>query len=250
DCYEQVVANYTMQMESLHVADAIESIMVLARRANKYVDETAPWVLAKDEATLPRLKTVLYNLIECIRGIAVMITPIMPTTAEKIFSQINCSEKSLSSIRDYGNNSITKVSTAEPLFERIDEAKKIEEINKAIELKYPAAPEPETLVSFDDFQKVSMRVMEVVECENIKKSDKLYKLMLNDGVANRQVVSGIAKFYSKEELIGKKVIVVSNLKPVKLCGVESNGMILAGDCDEKIKVVFVDSSIANGTKLR
>lgn len=254
--------DFNTNMDNLRISDTIESIMNLARRSNKYIDETAPWVLAKDEENHARLKTVLFNLTESIRYIAVMLSPFMPETSERIFAQLNCKAKRVSSLEVFGSSSLNKVGEGIPLFNRIDEAKKMEEIialNEQNELKNSKAEPKDSeknqvegvQIGIEDFQKVSLAVAEILSCEKVKKSDKLYKLTLNDGNGNRQVVSGIAKWYSENDLIGKKIIVVSNLKPVMLRGVESNGMILAADCSQDdVKVIFVDDSIPAGSKIR
>lgn len=255
-CCKKAVDEFKASMDSLHIADAAEAVMSLARRSNKYIDETAPWTLAKDESSLPRLRTVLSNLIESIRYIAVMSIPFMPETAEKIFSQINCEVKTLDSLDSFGENGITRVGEGIPLFNRVDEKKLLEEIaqKKAAAESKRKEPPVGALIGIEDFQRVSLSVAKILSCERVPKSDKLYCLRLDDGNgegAPRQVVSGIAKWYTETDLVGKKVIVVTNLKPVNLRGVESNGMIIAADCDEDlVKVIFVDDSVPVGAKLR
>ena len=244
--------------ETYRVADAVEAVLNLAKRSNKYIDETTPWALAKDEASLPRLGTVLYNLLEAIRYIAVLLSPFMPETSEKIFAQMNCDIKDYDSLENFGAlKSGEKVGKAEALFARIDAEKMLSEIAekqeaaaKAEEAAKPKEIEGLAQIEFDDFAKVELRVATVTECEPIKKAKKLLKLMVNDGTAEpRQIVSGIAPWYKPEDLIGKNVIIVANLKPAKLCGEMSNGMLLAGDVnDNDVKVVFVD--LPAGTQLR
>ena len=244
--------------ETYRVADAVEAVLNLAKRSNKYIDETTPWALAKDEASLPRLGTVLYNLLEAIRYIAVLLSPFMPETSEKIFAQMNCDIKDYDSLENFGAlKSDEKVGKAEALFARIDAEKMLAEIAekqeaaaKAEEAAKPKEIEGLAQIEFDDFAKVELRVATVTECEPIKKAKKLLKLMVNDGTAEpRQIVSGIAPWYKPEDLIGKNVIIVANLKPAKLCGEMSNGMLLAGDVnDNDVKVVFVD--LPTGTQLR
>ena len=244
--------------ETYRVADAVEAVLNLAKRSNKYIDETTPWALAKDEASLPRLGTVLYNLLEAIRYIAVLLSPFMPETSEKIFAQMNCDIKDYDSLENFGAlKSGEKVGKAEALFARIDAEKMLAEIAekqeaaaKAEEAAKPKEIEGLAQIEFDDFTKVELRVATVTECEPIKKAKKLLKLMVNDGTAEpRQIVSGIAPWYKPEDLIGKNVIIVANLKPAKLCGEMSNGMLLAGDVnDNDVKVVFVD--LPAGTQLR
>lgn len=244
--------------ETYRVADAVEAVLNLAKRSNKYIDETTPWALAKDEASLPRLGTVLYNLLEAIRYIAVLLSPFMPETSEKIFAQMNCDIKDYDSLESFGAlKAGEKVGKAEALFARIDAEKMLTEITekqeaaaKAEEAAKPKEIEGLAQIEFDDFAKVELRVATVTECEPIKKAKKLLKLTVNDGTAEpRQIVSGISPWYKPEDLIGKNVIIVANLKPAKLCGEMSNGMLLAGDVNENdVKVVFVD--LPAGTQLR
>ncbi|WP_294823227.1 methionine--tRNA ligase [uncultured Eubacterium sp.] len=244
--------------ETYRVADAVEAVLNLAKRSNKYIDETTPWALAKDEASLPRLGTVLYNLLEAIRYIAVLLSPFMPETSEKIFAQMNCDIKDYDSLESFGAlKAGEKVGKAEALFARIDSEKMLTEIAekqeaaaKAEEAAKPKEIEGLAQIEFDDFSKVELRVATITECEPIKKAKKLLKLTVNDGTAEpRQIVSGISPWYKPEDLIGKNVIIVANLKPAKLCGEMSNGMLLAGDVSENdVKVVFVD--LPAGTQLR
>lgn len=249
------VKQYSKSMDELHLADAADAIMALARTSNKYIDDTTPWVLAKEESTKSRLNDVLYNLLESIRYIAVLISPLMPETSEKIFAQLNCNIKSYDSLSRFGGLPESTVGKATPLFARIDEKKMMAELQKEAEALKAKAAEKETpegvTIGIEDFAKVSLQVALVKDCEKVEKSDKLLKLQLDDGQGGRQVVSGIAKWYQPTDLIGKKVIIVSNLKPVKLRGVESNGMILAADCpNDDVKVIFVDDSIPQGSKIR
>ncbi len=252
------VAKVEKCFETYRVADAVEAVLNLAKRSNKYIDETAPWVLAKDESTKARLGTVLYNLLESIRFIAILLSPFMPETSEKIFEQMNCNIKDYDSLKEFGAlKTGTKVGEAKALFARIDAEKMLNEIaekqkeNAKEEAK--AKPEIEGLaeIQFDDFAKVELRVAKIEQCEPIKKAKKLLKLQVNDGSSElRQIVSGIAPWYKPEDLIGKSVIIVANLKPAKLCGEMSNGMLLAGDVSEDdVKVLFVDGMPA-GTKIR
>jgi len=245
-------------LSEYRISDTVEAILNLAKRCNKYIDETAPWALAKDEANSERLGTVLYNLLESIRFIAVLVSPFMPETAEKILAQINTDIKDYDSLKKFGALAVGgTVGTAVPLFQRID-AKEMAEKIEAVNAKYKPKEEPKkpeiiglAQIGIEDFAKVELRVAEIRECEPIKKAKKLLKLTLDDGTDTpRTVASGIAKWYKPEDLIGHKVIVVANLKPAVLCGVESNGMILAGECDEDtVKVIFVDGMPA-GAKIR
>ena len=247
---EDTIKAYYKNMDSYHNALACESIMNLAKRCNKYIDETAPWTLAKDEANNDRLSAVLYNLLECIRLLSIMLSPIMPDSSQSINAQICSNNNTLAfgEVEDYS------VGTAVPLFARLDAAKVLEEIAAEQEAKEKEAVENvATLaqISIDDFIKVELKAAKIVACEPIPKAKKLLKLTLNDGTNTpRTVASGIAKWYTPEDLIGHTVIVVSNLKPAKLCGVESNGMILAADCnDDNVKVIFIDG-VPEGSKIR
>lgn len=244
--------------ETYRVADAVDAVLNLAKRSNKYIDETAPWALAKDETQISRLGTVLYNLLEAIRYIAILLSPFMPETSEKIFEQMNCDIKDYDSLKEFGAlKPGTKVGEAKALFARIDAEKMLAEIaeKQKENAKEEAAAKPEieglAQIQFDDFAKVELRVAKIEQCEPIKKAKKLLKLQVNDGSAElRQIVSGIAPWYKPEDLIGKSVIIVANLKPAKLCGEMSNGMLLAGDVSENdVKVLFVDGMPA-GTKIR
>ena len=245
---EDLIAQY-------RISDALDAIISLAKRSNKYIDETMPWSLAKDDDKKDRLATVLYNLLESIRFTAVLLSPFMPETSEKIFAQLNTDVKDYESLETFGAlKTGNKVTAPTPLFNRIDAEKMLAEIEE----KNKAAQEEEKLVldgiakiGIDDFAKVDLRVAKIVECEPVKKAKKLLKLTLDDGTANpRTVASGIAPWYKAEDLIGHNVIVVSNLKPATLCGVESHGMILAADCDENdVKVIFVDE-MPVGAKIR
>lgn len=247
-CAETSVKNYETKMKECKVAEAIDEIFVLLNRANKYIDETTPWVLAKDETKKERLGEVLYNLVEAIRIAATMLVPVMPETAEKVLCALKC-EADWESVQKFGAmKSGTELESLPILFARIDEEellKKIFEEKEEPKIKHEALPE----ISIDDFFKTELVAAKVLECEPVEKSDKLLKLILDLGYEKRQVVSGIAKFYKPDDLIGKKVIVVGNLKPAKLRGVESCGMILAGG-EEEVKVVFLDDSMPEGTRIR
>lgn len=252
----QTAEDVKICMDKYKAADALENIISLARRANKYIDETTPWTLAKDESTKERLQTVLYNLAETIRFIGVLMTPFMPETAAKILSQIGTDENTFESLAVFGQiPSGTNVSEPVPLFARIDGEKLIEEMNaKMEELKEEEAPEVKPLseeITIDDFMKSDLRVGLVTACEKVKKSNKLLLFKIDDGMGGRQIVSGIAKYYKPEELIGKKVMFVANLKPVKLCGCLSEGMICSAElADGSAKVMFADDSVPVGSKIR
>ena len=244
-------------LDTYKMSDAISKVIDLAKRCNKYIDETMPWALAKDEEKKARLGTVLYNLLEGIRFIAVLLAPFMPETSVKILEQIGTEVNTLESLAEFGAvKAGDKVGVATPLFSRLDVEKTLEEIEASLPKVEEEAEEEEkeivglAEIQYDDFAKVELRVCEVIDCKPIKKAKKLLELTLNDGTKEpRTVASGIAKWYKPEELIGKKVIVVANLAPRTLCGVESHGMILAGEItEEDIKVAFVDGLPA-GTQL-
>lgn len=241
------------------IADSIECILTLARRLNKYIDETMPWALAKDESKKARLGAVLYNLLEGIRYLAILLKPYMPDTSKEILSQLNTDVTDYDSLLTFGGLKAGE-SVGEPkvLFSRIDSEKLIAELVAKQEEQQKAEKERiEEIqgiakIGIEDFAKVELKSAEIKACEPVKKAKKLLKLTLDDGSGvDRTVASGIAKWYTPDELVGKKVIVVSNLKPATLCGVESQGMILAADAgEEDVKVVFLDSSIPNGSKIR
>ena len=248
ECCSDSIKKYNELMNIYHNAEACDIIITLAKRCNKYIDETAPWLLAKDEANKERLNAVLYNLLECIRNIAVMFTPIMPSSSASILKQLCTDNSSMS----FGVLDSYTVTTPTPLFARIDTEKMLKEIEEETAVKEPAQ-NVVTLnqISIDDFAKIELKTAKIVDCEPIKKAKKLLKLTLNDGTNTPRIVaSGIAKWYKPEDLIGKTVIVVSNLKPAVLCGVESNGMILAADCgSDDVRVIFADG-IPEGSKVR
>lgn len=241
------------------IADSIECILTLARRLNKYIDETMPWALAKDESKKARLGAVLYNLLEGIRYLAILLKPYMPDTSKEILAQLNTDVTDYDSLLTFGGLKAGE-SVGEPkvLFSRIDSEKLIAELVAKQEEQQKAEKERiEEIqgiakIGIEDFAKVELKSAEIKACEPVKKAKKLLKLTLDDGSGvDRTVASGIAKWYTPDELVGKKVIVVSNLKPATLCGVESQGMILAADAGEDdVKVVFLDSSIPNGSKIR
>lgn len=241
------------------IADSIECILTLARRLNKYIDETMPWALAKDESKKARLGAVLYNLLEGIRYLAILLKPYMPDTSKEILAQLNTNVTDYDSLLTFGGlKAGDSVGEPKVLFSRIDSEKLIAELVAKQEEQQKAEKERiEEIqgiakIGIEDFAKVELKSAEIKACEPVKKAKKLLKLTLDDGSGvDRTVASGIAKWYTPDELVGKKVIVVSNLKPATLCGVESQGMILAADAGEDaVKVVFLDSSIPNGSKIR
>ena len=239
-------------IDKTQLNNALAEIFKVVSRANKYIDETAPWVIAKDETKKARLATVLYNLLETIRITSTLLSAFMPTTMPKALEQIGACEKcaTYENADKFGVLPLdVTVKKGEALFPRIDVEKEIEELNAIIKNNEKVDEKTEKLkeeiegvaqIGIDDFCKVDLRVAEIKACEPIKKAKKLLKLTIFDGVKERTVASGIAKFYTPDDLIGRKIILVSNLKPAKLCGVESCGMILAATCGEEIKVIFVD----------
>lgn len=247
-------------MDKTQLNNALAEIFKVVSRANKYIDETAPWVIAKDETKKARLATVLYNLLETIRITSTLLSAFMPTTMPKALEQIGACEKcaTYENADKFGVLPLdVTVKKGEALFPRIDVEKEIEELNSIIKnneqvdektAKLKEEIEGVAQIGIDDFCKVDLRVAEIKACEPIKKAKKLLKLTIFDGVKERTVASGIAKFYKPDELIGRRIILVSNLKPAKLCGVESCGMILAATCGEDVKVIFVDD-METGSKI-
>lgn len=246
--------------DEMQFSSALTELWALISRTNKYIDETAPWVLAKDEANRARLAAVMYNLCEAIRIISILVSPFLPHTAPKIQAQLGAPVDVLSweQAGDWGLLPAGfSVQKGEIIFPRIDIAKELAELEAqqkaAREAKEQAQQKAEGIaqISIDEFAKVELRVAEVKDCEPVKRAKKLLKLTLDDGSGTpRTVASGIAQWYKPEELIGHKVVLVANLKPAMLCGVESQGMILAADCTkDDVKVLFVDNMPA-GAKIR
>ncbi|MBR5617735.1 MAG: class I tRNA ligase family protein, partial [Oscillospiraceae bacterium] len=250
------------KMNELKVADAIDEIFVLLRRANKYIDETMPWALAKSEETKARLGTVLYNLLEAIRFAAIALKPFLPDTSDRILNQINAENGGLESLATFGVlPSGISVGAGEILFARLDAAKKLEEIeafNAAKEkAKLPPIeiePYAQENVDFDTFCKSDLRAVKVKACQNVKKSDKLLQFTLDDGTGtDRQILSGIAKFYKPEDLVGKTLVAITNLPPRKMMGRESCGMLLSAvhteKGEEKLNLIMLNDAIPAGAKL-
>lgn len=261
-------------IEEINVPKALQDIFKLVSRANKYIDETTPWVLAKDPSKKSRLGTVLYNLTECIRIATTLLVPFIPSSAEKILGYLGISVQGLSldSAKEFG---VIKegaiIAKADPVFPRIDVKKELKDIDEMMIKRHkakeaeqknnqkqqtPAEKAEKALddgangqISIDEFFKTELRVAKVLECEKVEKSDKLLKLKLSLGNETRQVVSGIASYYTPEEMIGKKVVLVANLKPAKLRGVLSEGMILCGESDGKVKLIEPDASLKEGSKI-
>lgn len=246
------------KMETLHVGDAIEEIFVLLKRCNKYIDETEPWALAKDEAKKDRLATVLYNLLESIRFAAVLLSSYMPETAEKILDELSTSERDANSLTEFGNLECGHTVDAKPeiLFARID----VKEFMKTLEehqtqatpanaVKEAEKVDEQAWISIEDFTKVELKIGTILSAEKHPKADKLLVEQIDLGTETRQIVSGIAQHFQPTEVIGKKVVVVTNLKPVNLRGVESQGMILCASTDKNLDILTILKDLPNGTKV-
>ena len=252
-------------MDKLLIPQALQEIFKVIQRANKYIDETAPWVLAKDEANKARLATVMYNLVEALRFATTLLQAYLPNTTVKIAAQLGYSEDDLKFENlVYGYKTDVTVKKGDVIFPRIDIAKEMklleeqekakkEAAAKAAEKAAPAKEEekeePKAEIVFDDFAKVDLVVGEIRHCEKLPKSDKLLKSIIFDGERERTILSGIAQWYTPEEMVGKKVVIVANLAPRKMRGVMSEGMILAADHGDAAKVVFIDSDVAPGSRI-
>ncbi|MCI5727224.1 MAG: methionine--tRNA ligase [Clostridium sp.] len=220
-------------IDKLNIPEALDVIFNVIGRANKYIDETTPWILAKDEAKKNRLGTVLYNLAEALRISAVLLSAFLPETADKIFAQLNITNKTWESLKEFNGTVVgTTVKKGENLFPRIDVEAKLEELAAMNKTERKPIKPIKDEITIEDFEKIDLRVVKVKACEPIKGAKKLLKLTVDLGGEERQVVSGIAKFYKPEELVGKNVVLVANLKPVKLRGELSQGMILAASTDD------------------
>ena len=246
---------YEEQMEHYAFQNALSEVFTVISRANKYIDETAPWILAKDESKKARLARVMYNLLETVRICGGLLQPFMPATSEEIMKRIGATQYDWDSLTKYGALPMEAQVTAGPaLFPRIDAEKELAELESLTAQKEEPeeAPLPEPLppVSFDEFCKVEMTVVKVLTCEKVKKSEKLLKFTLNDGTSEpRQILSGIAKYYQPEELIGKTLVAVTNLPPRKMMGQESCGMLLSAERGDKLNLVMLDDSIPAGARL-
>ena len=256
------VDRVTNKMDDYHVADAISEIINLFRRCNKYIDETTPWVLAKDEATKPRLATVLYNLVESIAIGATLIECVMPETSAKILSQIGAKKRDYDDLGKFGlyENGTKVTDKPEILFARLD----VEEVLKQVEELHPAEPQAQETgsdeevidieskpeITFDDFGTMQFQVGEIIKCEKVEKSKKLLCSQVKVGSQIKQIVSGIAKYYSPEEMVGKKVMVLVNLKPAKLAGVLSEGMLLcAEDAEGNLALMTPEKTMPAGAEI-
>ena len=257
----KVYEKYIALMDDYHLSDALDSVFEMLSRANKYIDETTPWTLAKDESKRERLGTVLYNLLETIRWGAILLAPFIPETSAEILLELgtdNVDFNSIGTLDKFCGIEVGKsVGDSKVLFARVDEEKKLAELEeKRMAKMVPKAEEPKiekpeglALIGIEDFMKVELRVAKILECEPVPKAKKLLKLKVDLGYEQRQVVSGIAKFYTHDQLVGKKVVLVTNLKPATLCGIESNGMILASG-EEQVRVIFLDNETPLGERIR
>ena len=256
-----LAATVEKDMDALQFSVALTDIWKLIGDCNKYIDANAPWVLAKDEANRERLGTVLYHLAECVRIVAVLVGPFMPNTPARIFAQLGVTEpelKTWDSLTFGGLKAGTKVEKGEALFPRIDIPKELEDLAKAEAASQakPAKPEkkeeapkeePKPIITFDDFDKLSLKVALVTAAEKVKKSDKLLQLTLKVGEETRTVLSGIASQYTPEEMVGKKVVLLYNLAPRKMRGIESQGMVLCGGDHENFRLLTVDGDVPDGS---
>ena len=246
---------YEAQMERYAFQNALSDIFAVISRANKYIDENAPWILAKDESKKPRLAKVMYHLLETVRICGGLLQPFMPETSAEIGRRIGADRMDWDSLCEFGVLASEAQVTAGPaLFPRIDAQKELEALEalnaKPEEPKQDPLPEPLPPVSFDEFCKVEMTVVKVLTCEKVKKSEKLLKFTLNDGTDKpRQILSGIAKFYEPEQLLGKTLVAVTNLPPRKMMGQESCGMLLSAERGDKLHLVMLDDAVPAGARL-
>ena len=249
DLIENTIKNYEINMDNFKFSMALSDVWLIVSKCNKYIDLNMPWDLYKNPENHDRLACVLYNLCEAMRIVSVLISPFMPETAVKIQEQLNISSEicTWDKIKNWGElPKNTTVNKSVILFPRIDVQKELEELENIISNNNNG----NNLIKIDEFFKTELIVGEILECEKVKKSKKLLKLLVHDGTKNRTVVSGISNYYTPEDLINKKIILVSNLEPVKLCGIESQGMILASqDINNNVKVIFVDNSVPAGSKI-
>ena len=260
----KTIAEYKNYMDNMKLSDSIKLVWSFISRTNKYIDETTPWVLGKDEARKAELNRVLYDLVESLRAISVMIEPFIPTTARRIWAQLNLpqnfDEIRISDIEGWGKTPVgIQINKPEQLFPRIEieeekpEAKKEVKENKKAKKEEPKAPEKakeneDGMIGIEDFSKVDLRVVEILAAEPVPKTDKLMKIQVSLGDEERTVVSGIAKFYKSEDLIGKHVVLVANLKPAKLRGVMSHGMLLAASKGDELQIV--ETTMPVGSKVK
>ena len=250
---------YEAQMEAYQFQNALAEVFKVISRANKYIDENAPWVLAKDESKKPRLARVLYNLLETVRICGALLEPVMPSTTEKIMARLGNPAHGWDTLSTFGVlPAAVTVTTGDALFPRIDMAKELEALEAIHQEALKAAqapkedplPEPLPPVDFDTFSKVEMTVVKVISCEKVKKSEKLLKFQLDDGTGTpRQILSGIAKYYEPDALLGKTLVAVTNLPPRKMMGQESRGMLLSAERGETLHLVMLDDAVPAGARL-
>ncbi|MBQ3075958.1 MAG: methionine--tRNA ligase subunit beta, partial [Clostridia bacterium] len=265
-CQKKAFDALNAGFDNLHIGDSINAVMDFAKRCNKYIDETMPWALAKDEAQKTRLEGVLYNLLEAIRRIGVMLTPFMPETAEKIAKAVCCDtvENFDTVTAPFGTPVAFAVGACEPLFARLDADALIKELTEKAKAQQKAAKEaakeaarkaakeaegPKEPCTFDDFCKIELVCAQVLECENVPKSEKLLKFRLNIGDEERQVLSGVAKFHKPEDLVGKKLVLVKNLLPRKMMGLESHGMLLSTEAEGKVCLIHLPDDTPAGASI-
>ena len=247
-------------IDSMHIPGALIEIFKLVARANKYIDETMPWKLSEDKNKRARLATVLYNLCESLRYVAVLLTPFMPNTTPTIFSVLGISDNltSLESLKTFGTlEAEVQVQSTKPLFPRIDLQKELEELEALSQKKEPSKAKPiehEAEINYESFMASELRVVKVIDCEKVEKADKLLKFKVFDGERERTIISGIAKWYTPEELKGKKIAAVLNLEPAKIRGITSEGMLLSSDVQledsDYASLLFIDDSVPVGSRIR
>ncbi len=258
---KETAAKYEEAMENMEFSVALTAVWQLVSKTNKYIDETQPWALAKDQSHKEELGNVMVHLAESLRRIAILLQPFLTRTPKEIFTQLNINEEGLTSWESLDSFGLipegTKIAKGDPIFPRLDLKEEVEYIKtkmqgaapKVEEVKEEVKPDSEE-ITIDDFMKVDLRVAEVIHAEAVKKADKLLKLQLDLGYEKRQVVSGIAKFYKPEDLVGRKVVCVTNLKPVKLRGELSEGMILAGSKDGELSLATIAESLPLGSRVK
>jgi methionyl-tRNA synthetase len=247
-CISNTISAYKQKMDEFKTSDSLDAIFELIRRCNKYIDETTPWILAKDDEGKERLKTVLYNLLESIRILSIMLEPFLPQTALEIRKQIQSESLSF----DFGNTRAgIKLENPTPIFMRIDEQKKLAEIEESLDVPAVEDASGPSLppISFDEFTKIDLRIATVLECEEVEGSKKLLKFLLKVGSDTRTVVSGIKEHYKPLDLVGKQVVMVYNLKPVKLKGIMSEGMLLCAEDGDILQLLKPFSDIKDGSRI-
>ncbi len=255
----ETVRRYAALMDEYRISEAIDAVFVLLKRSNKYIDETTPWALAKDESKRERLKAVLYNLLSAVRIAALLLIPVFPETSAKIFAAVGTGVTDWDSAADFDAVKTWRVNPGAPLFARIDREAKLAEIREyydSLKEKPILYDDPEPEITIEDFMKIDLRAAKILACEKVEKSDKLLKFRLDLGYAEKQVLSGIAKYYKPEDLVGKTCMLVANLKPAKLRGEMSEGMLLSADVahkedePEEIRLILVDGDITPGSRFR